>query len=298
MSIVFENVSKSFGPVQALRNVSFTLEEGRIYGLLGRNGAGKSTLLSVLTQRIFPDSGSVTVDGEPANGNDRALSKLYLMSEKLYYPENMRVKDAFKWSRVFYPQFDWEFAWNLAGAFQLNTSAKVSKLSTGYSSIFKLVVALSVNAPYVLLDEPVLGLDANHRDLFYKTLLARYSEKPFTVVVSTHLIEEISSLIEDVVILHHGQVLEKGSREDLLAGGYTVSGPRAQVEQYLQGRRVLRTDVLGGLMSAHLLGVPDREALPQGLEVSRLDLQRLFVLLTSDPEQTIAGFPRKGGNDL
>ena len=66
MSIVFENVSKSFGPVQALRNVSFTLEEGRIYGLLGRNGAGKSTLLSVLTQRIFPDSGSVTVDGEPA----------------------------------------------------------------------------------------------------------------------------------------------------------------------------------------------------------------------------------------
>ena len=69
-----------------------------------------------------------------------------------------------------------------------------------------------MNAPYVLLDEPVLGLDANHRDLFYKTLLARYSEKPFTVVVSTHLIEEISSLIEDVVILHHGQVLEKGSR--------------------------------------------------------------------------------------
>ena len=202
MSIVIENLSKSYGPVRALQNVSCTWEPGKLYGLLGRNGAGKSTLLSAVTQRLFPDGGSVTVDGEPIGDNDRALSKMYLMSEKLYYPETMRVKDAFRWSQAFYPNFDREFAWNLAGAFQLNTSAKVSKLSTGYSSIFKIVVALSTNAPYVLLDEPVLGLDANHRDLFYKTLLARYAERPFTAVISTHLIEEISHLIEDVVILH------------------------------------------------------------------------------------------------
>ena len=85
MSIVIENVSKRFGPVQALQRVSFTLEEGKIYGLLGRNGAGKSTLLSAVTQRLFPDEGRVTVDGESIDGNDRALSKMYLMSEKLYY---------------------------------------------------------------------------------------------------------------------------------------------------------------------------------------------------------------------
>ena len=163
MSIVIENLSKSYGPVRALQNVSCTWEPGKLYGLLGRNGAGKSTLLSAVTQRLFPDGGSVTVDGEPIGDNDRALSKMYLMSEKLYYPETMRVKDAFRWSQAFYPNFDREFAWKLAGAFQLNTSAKVSKLSTGYSSIFKIVVALSTNAPYVLLDEPVLGLDANHR---------------------------------------------------------------------------------------------------------------------------------------
>ena len=178
MSIVIENLSKSYGPVRALQNVSCTWEPGKLYGLLGRNGAGKSTLLSAVTQRLFPDGGSVTVDGEPIGDNDRALSKMYLMSEKLYYPETMRVKDAFRWSQAFYPNFDREFAWKLAGAFQLNTSAKVSKLSTGYSSIFKIVVALSTNAPYVLLDEPVLGLDANHRDLFYKTLLARYARAP------------------------------------------------------------------------------------------------------------------------
>lgn len=298
MSIVIENLSKSYGPVRALQNVSCTWEPGKLYGLLGRNGAGKSTLLSAVTQRLFPDGGSVTVDGEPIGDNDRALSKMYLMSEKLYYPETMRVKDAFRWSQAFYPNFDREFAWNLAGAFQLNTSAKVSKLSTGYSSIFKIVVALSTNVPYVLLDEPVLGLDANHRDLFYKTLLARYAERPFTAVISTHLIEEISHLIEDVVILHHGQVLAQGPREELLAGGYTVSGPKGLVEEYIRGKRLLGVDTLGGLLSAHLQGHPDRAALPQGLELSPLDLQKLFVLMTSDPEQTITGSPRTGGGEV
>ena len=239
MSIVINQVSKNFGPVQALHNVSLTLEEGKIYGLLGRNGAGKSTLLNILTDRIFPNGGSVTLDGEPVHNNDRALSKMYLMSEPSCYPDSMKVKDAFRWTKQFYPDFDTDFAWNLAGAFELNVGAKVSKLSTGYTSIFKLIVALSVNVPYVLLDEPVLGLDANHRELFYKTLLARYTEHPFTVVISTHLIEEVASLVEDVVIIHRGQVLKNGPCEGLLRQGYTVSGPRSLVETYIQGKRLL-----------------------------------------------------------
>jgi ABC-2 type transport system ATP-binding protein len=280
MSIVIDHVSKSFGPVRALQDVSVTFEEGKIYGLLGRNGAGKSTLLSVLTDRIFPEGGSVTVDGEPIHDNDRALSKMYLMSEKNCYPDSMKVKDAFRWTKMFYPDFDQDFAWNMASAFELNTNAKVSKLSTGYTSIFKLIVALSVNTPYVLLDEPVLGLDANHRDLFYRTLLARYTERPFTMVISTHLIEEVSSIIEDVVVIHKGEVLKKGPCQDLLSQGYTVSGPKSLVEGYLKGKNVLGVDVLGGLESAYLWGQPDRSSLPQGLEVSGLDLQKLFILMT------------------
>lgn len=280
MSIVVEKVSKQFGKVQALRDVSLTLEEGKIYGLLGRNGAGKSTLLNILTERIFPDGGRVMVDGEPIHNNDSALSKMYLMSEQDCYPESMKVREAFRWTKEFYPTFDQDFAWNLAGAFELPLGSKVNKLSTGYSSIFKLIVALSVNVPYVLLDEPVLGLDANHRDLFYKTLLARYVEHPATVVISTHLIEEVSSLIEDLVIIHEGEVLRRGSREEFLSQGYTVSGPRGLVEEYLKGKEVLGADVLGGLESAYVLGKADRRTLPQGLELSGLDLQKMFVLMT------------------
>ena len=265
MSIVINQVSKNFGPVQALQNVSLTLEEGKIYGLLGRNGAGKSTLLNILTDRIFPNGGSVTLDGAPVHNNDRALSKMYLMSEPSCYPESMKVKDAFRWTQRFYPGFDRDFAWNLAGAFELNVGAKVSKLSTGYTSIFKLIVALSVNVPYVLLDEPVLG----------------------------HLIEEVASLVEDVVIIHRGQVLKNGPCEELLRQGYTVSGPRSLVETYIQGKRLLGADCLGGLESAYLLGTPDRAGLPQGLELSGLDLQKLFILMTGNPEGAFSGTPRK-----
>ena len=117
MSIAAEQVSKRFGPVQALDSATLAFGENKIYGLLGRNGAGKSTLLNILTGRIFPDSGSVTVDGAPVPDSDAALSQLYLMSEKLYYPESMKVKDAFRWGACFYPQFDLDFAYSLAGAF-------------------------------------------------------------------------------------------------------------------------------------------------------------------------------------
>lgn len=281
MSITVEHVSKNYGPVRALQDVSLTFEAGKIYGLLGRNGAGKSTLLNVISNRIFPEAGAVLVDGLPARENDAALSQIYLMSEQTCYPEGMRVKEAFHWTKNFYPQFDEEFAQKLSDSFDLNLKTKVKGLSTGYLSIFKLVTALSTNAPYLLLDEPVLGLDANHRDLFYKVLLAKYGEKPFTAVLSTHLIEEAAGFIEDLAIIKEGKVLTACSREELTAGYYTVSGSAQAVEAYIKGKETLSVEAIGGLRTACLKGRPDRSISAEGLEFSGVDLQKLFILLTN-----------------
>jgi ABC-2 type transport system ATP-binding protein len=281
MSIEIKGITKSFGGVQALAGVDWTLEAGRIYGLLGRNGAGKTTLLNVLTGRVFADGGSATLDGVPIAENDEALRDTYMLSEATYYPSSMRVGRAFDWSRAFYPDFDRPYADALAGRFALDPKSKVGTLSTGYNTIFKLVVALACGAPYVFLDEPVLGLDANHRELFYKVLLARYAEKPGCYVISTHLVEEVSGLVEDVVILHHGRVLRNESRDSLLACGYTVTGGAAAVDAFTQGQRLAGADAIGGLKTAYVLGRRPDEA-PAGLEFSRLDLQRLFVQLTND----------------
>ena len=275
-------ITKTFGSVTALDDVSLTIQGGKIYGLLGRNGAGKSTLLNIITNRIFPDSGEVTVSGLPARENDAAQQRMYMMSEKSYYPETMRVRDAFKWTGEMYGGFDHEFALKLCEMFGLNTKKKTRELSTGYGSIFKLITALSVPVDFVLLDEPVLGLDANHRELFYKVMLESYAQNPRAFVLSTHLIEEVSGLIEEVIIVKKGKVIHQKPTEELLSMGYTVSGPAAKVDEYTKGKETLGEDALGGLKTAYLLGRPGEEKLPESLEMGKMDLQKLFVRLTNE----------------
>ena len=177
MAIEFQHITKTFGDTRALEDVTVTFEEGKIYGLLGDNGAGKSTLLNVLTGRLAPDGGTVTVDGERAEG-DAALGKLFLAGDANLYPDDMKVKRALDTAALFYPDFDRKYAEDLARQFELPLDRKISRLSTGYGSIFRLVLGLSVNTPYVLFDEPVLGLDARHRDLFYKLLVQQVRGGP------------------------------------------------------------------------------------------------------------------------
>ena len=168
MAIEFHNITKTFGKTRALDQVSLTLEEGRIYGLLGNNGAGKTTLLSILTDRQRPDSGQVLVDGLPVRNNDEALSRIFLVGEQNFFPDDMKVKKALETIPLFYPSFDKDYALGLTEQFGLPLKKKLTALSTGYSSIFRLILGLSVNTPYVIFDEPVLGLDAQNRDLFYR----------------------------------------------------------------------------------------------------------------------------------
>ena len=283
MAIEFQHITKTFGDTRALEDVSLTLEEGKIYGLLGNNGAGKSTLLNILTGRLCPDSGTVTVDGAPA-GSDAALSRLFLVGEKNLYPDDMKVKRALDTAELFYPDFDRAYAENLAKQFELPLNKKISSLSTGYGSIFRIVLGLSVNTPYVLFDEPVLGLDAQHRDLFYKLLVRKYAESPCTMVISTHLIAEVADLIEHTVIIRKGRILQDAPTEALTAACWAVSGPAGLVDGWAAGRNVLTTTALGGLKTVCVRGAVE-EDLPAGLERRRVGLQEYFISLMEEEDQ-------------
>lgn len=279
--IELKGVTKTFGNTKALDDVSLNFEEGKIYGLLGRNGAGKSTMLNIISNRIFLDGGTVTINGLKAAENDKAQEQLYLMSEKNYYSESLRVKDIFKWTKDFYKTFDIDKAFSLADVFKLDVKKKCNRLSTGYSSIFKIIIALCLDIPYIFLDEPVLGLDANHRDLFYKLLLEEYSENPRTFVISTHLIEEVSSIIEHVIMIKDGRIIEDKPVESILAAGYTVTGPAKAVDLFTVDKQVIGVDVLGGLKNAYVIGKLNKNNVPEELEISKLDLQKLFIQLTN-----------------
>ena len=283
MSIEIKNITKDFGDARALDNVTLTFGDDKIYGLLGNNGAGKSTLLGILTDRLYPTKGTVTVDGENITNNDAALGKIFLVAEQNLFPEDMAVRKAFDAAQLFYPAFDRAYAENLSGKFGLNTKKKIKALSTGYASIFRLILGLSANTPYLLLDEPVLGLDAQHRDMFYRLLMEKYGDNPCTIVISTHLIAEAADLIEHAVIIRDGRILKDCQSEELTADVYSVSGPTGLVDAYLEGKHVLTANVLGGLKTACVQGRSG--SLPEGLEFSGVNLQDYFISLMEEEDR-------------
>lgn len=280
MGIEIRNVTKRFGGVTALDGLNITFEEAHIYGLLGRNGAGKSTLLNLIAGRLFPTRGEILLDGESVPENDRALGKIYCMSEANYFLEGMRVREVFERTAELYPDFSLSYALELSEKFELDLKAKNNRLSTGYATILKLIAALSSGAPVLLLDEPVLGLDAGNRELFYRELVENYAEHPRLIVFSTHLIEEAAKLIDRAVILKSGRIILDEDVETLLENACSVSGPAEAVDRFAAGRGVLGSELLGGLKTVYLRGRPDPDELPAELSAGKMDLQKLFIELT------------------
>lgn len=283
--IQIKNVTKRYNGLTALDNVSFSFEFGKIYGFLGRNGAGKSTLINVIANRIFANEGTVLVDDVPARENMKVQEKIFCMSETDLYDKDLKIKEHFKWINRFYDSFNIDKALEISEKFNLDTDKRFKALSKGYQSIFKLTVALSLNVPYVIFDEPVLGLDANHRELFYDLLLKDYEDGERTIIIATHLIEEVANIIEEVILIDKGKILLQESVERLLETGYSISGITKEVDDYCTDKNVIGYDELGSLKIAYVLG--EKTPLPENsnLQISTMNLQKLFVKLTE-----------KGGN--
>ena len=281
--IEVKQLTKKYGEVMALNNVSLIVGEEKIYGLLGRNGAGKTTLLNLMTNKIFPTEGQIFVDGEPIQENGAALSKIFYMSEQNLYPPSARVMNMFKWTGEFYRGFDLNYALNLAERFELNTRKKMKELSTGYASIFKAILTLASGAEILLFDEPILGLDAIHREMLYKEILTNYIEQPKTIILSTHLIDEIADILEEVMIIKKGKLIIRQNTEELLASAYTVSGEVAKVDQYTRDRTCVGEETLHNTKSVIVLNGERDDTLARslGLTLGKVELQKLFVGLTS-----------------
>jgi ABC-2 type transport system ATP-binding protein len=288
MSDVVEvrNLTKSYGSVMAVNRVSFSIEAGKIYGLLGRNSAGKTTIMKIIAAQLFATSGEVKVFGEHPYENSRVLSQICFVKDSQKYPNGYCMLDVLHQAALFFPHWDREYAFTLIEAFRLPLSRRMKALSRGMLSAAGIIVGLASRAPLTIFDEPYLGLDAVARGIFYDRLLEDYAKHPRTVILSTHLIDEISRLLEHILVIDQGKLVLDEEAEALRGRAFAVAGPAAKVDTYSAGKELLARKPFGSLVLATVMGngnASDRkQAEALGLELAPVSLQQLIVHLTNE----------------
>lgn len=287
--LVCKGVCKNYSKKEILKGVDLVIEPGKIYGLIGRNGVGKTTLLSIMTAQNTLNAGTVEYNGESVWENRKALSDICFSREisqtTIFGPNTMKVKEYLRIASYYYPNWDKEYAAKLVKEFDINVKKAMSKLNKGALSLVTIVVGLASGAPITILDEPVAGLDVVMRDKFYDLIIDDYSRTNRTFIISTHIIEEASKLLEEVIILNNGVVSLKQNTEELIESFKYVSGIEEDVDEAVKGLKVVHTESFGKSKNVCVKLENGHEIKENGsVTVSPVPLQKIFVYLTSERE--------------
>ncbi|WP_058306549.1 ABC transporter ATP-binding protein [Gracilibacillus massiliensis] len=280
MEIKTNHLTKKYRKEVALDDLSFQLSGDKIIGLLGKNGAGKTTLMRLLAGHFSQSNGDLLINQESPFNNYSLSKNICLIMESNNFHDKFTVKDILKVSAKFYPYWDQEYAEELREIFRLKPKKKVKTLSKGMYSALGIIVGLASNSPITIFDEPYIGLDAAFRSTFYDLLLESYERNPRLIILSTHLIDEVSKLFEEVVILQEGKLLLHESVDDLANKHILLSGNKEEVDQFSSNKNVIHETSMLGQKTVVLYDESITDA--EGLKVSRASLQELFVYLTKE----------------
>ncbi|NLU37156.1 MAG: ABC transporter ATP-binding protein [Clostridiales bacterium] len=199
-----KNLSKYFGPVRALDNVTLTIGSGRIVGLLGPNASGKSTFMKICNDLLTPSSGEIRIAGfEPGVESKKIVSYL---PERNYLNDWMKVSDIISFFDDFYADFNKEKAYDMLNKLNIQAEDRLKTLSKGTKEKVQLILVMSRDAQLYLLDEPIGGVDPAARDYILETIIRNYNENA-TVIISTHLISDIEKVLDDVIFIKEGQIV-------------------------------------------------------------------------------------------
>ena len=240
--IRLEHVSKSYHTKKALEDVSLTLPQGEIIGLFGENGAGKTTLMKCILGFV-PYQGAITLDGQPINHRNIARIS-FATSEHSFFPNLTPVAHKQFYAQHF-PKFSDKRFEALMDFFELPRNKPLKAFSTGQKNQFEVILALSQGADYILMDEPFAGNDIFNREDFYKVLLG-ILEPNETVLLSTHLIEEVSDFIGRAILIRKGEIVGDVNVSDLEDQGKDLMGYIKETYHYRADRVLRALDKLTG----------------------------------------------------
>jgi len=279
-------MSLKYKNFEALKDLTFKLEYGKIYGLIGRNGAGKTTLLSLLASYQEPTAGTFTIAGEVPFENANIMPHVSFIHETDYTDEYEPVTAYLEEAERYRPNFNREYADDLVKLFKLPIDKPIKEFSSGMQSALNVTLGLANRSPITIFDEVYLGMDAPTRELFYKELLDEQSRHPRTMILSTHLVSEMDYLFDDVLILDRGQLLLHESFEALVNQGASITGSSKNVDNFTSGMELLNTQQLGDTKSVMVYNQITEgkkfEADQVGLEIGPVSLQELFIHLTRE----------------
>lgn len=284
MIVKLSELGKRYAHGHALQNISLALEENKIYGVLGRNGAGKSTLLKLIAGHIQPSLGTVSVFGHNPMEDSSVQRQLCLVAEGQRFLANLTVRGFLDVAGAMYAGWDSEYAHTICHSFHINIGKTFRELSQGQRSAVRLVVGLASRSPLTMFDEPFLALDPAGRCMFYDLLLEDFTAYPRTILLSTHLADEVVRLLDKVVILDRGKLAVFDDIDTALAMALVVTGPQEAVAAVSGGKKVLSCQKIGPMVRMILydcLSPSEEEEVRQlGLAVGRLSIQQLMVYLT------------------
>lgn len=220
--VQFEHVTKQYGSKKALDDLSFTVEPGKIYGLLGPNGSGKSTTIKIINDLLQPTSGEVLVNGKkPGVESKRIISYL---PDRNYLNDWMKVTDTFKLFSDFYADFDQSRAESMLKSLNIDAGARLKTLSKGTLEKVQLILIMARRAQLYVLDEPIAGVDPAARDYILQTILSNYGEES-SILISTHLITDIEKILDEVLFIQNGKIVLQGAVDDIRADhGKSIDG--------------------------------------------------------------------------
>jgi len=271
--IEFKNVTKKYGNVLAIDDMSLAIPESGIYCLLGRNGAGKTTFLKLLAGHIAAADGEIIVDGKTVSPGRMPESINFVENSAVQF--NMSISELIDTANMLQEGFDREFAYEMARRFDLNLRKKYRQLSFGMKTMLTTIITLANNSKAILLDEPTLGFDAIMRDQFNMILLESYEAHPRVIIVSTHLIDEIAKVTERLIIIDQGKLLVETGIDEVDEKAYTLSGSVSAVTPLLEGLNCIGRTAVGSVMAAYIYD--KRIEPPEGVTIDRISLQDFFI---------------------
>ncbi len=254
--IIAKALTKKFDNTVALDSITLTIPEGCVYGLVGSNGSGKSTLLRLISGIYMEDGGEITVAGERSFNNPQIKSQIAFLGDTPYFLPQSDLKEMADLYSNMYPNFDYETYNHLLTVFPLNQKARLSTFSKGMQRQAALILALSTNPRYLLMDEAFDGLDVVMRRVLANIVMDSVEKRNMTAIIASHNLRELENVCDRVCVIHDGKIISNGSIESLRGNMHKVQVAFSEVPDMsvFNSIHIMKCERTGSLLSLVVKG--------------------------------------------